>query len=54
MEGATTKKSLTTETLVDGILRAGVRHDLTEAQWAILASLLVALLPVGQQPGSRP
>jgi transposase len=36
---------------VDGTLPAGARHDLTDEQWAILASLLEALLPVGQKPG---
>jgi len=36
---------------VDGTLPAGARHDLTDEQWAILASLLDALLPVGKKPG---
>jgi transposase len=36
---------------VDGTLPAGARHDLTDEQWAILASLLEALLPVGKKPG---
>jgi transposase len=36
---------------VDGTLPAGARHDLTDEQWAILASLLKALLPVGNKPG---
>jgi transposase len=36
---------------VDGTLPAGARHDLTDEQWAILASLLETLLPVGRRPG---
>ena len=36
---------------MDGTLPAGARHDLTDEQWAILASLLEALLPVGKKPG---
>jgi transposase len=36
---------------VDGTLPAGARHDLTDEQWAILASLLESLLPVGHKPG---
>ncbi|MBB3084672.1 transposase [Geodermatophilus sabuli] len=36
---------------MDGTLPAGARHDLTDEQWAILASLLEALLPVGPKPG---
>ncbi|WP_100502329.1 IS5 family transposase, partial [Geodermatophilus chilensis] len=32
---------------MDGTLPAGARHDLTDKQWAILASLL----PVGRKPG---
>ena len=36
---------------MDGTLPAGARHDLTDEQWAILASLLEALLPVGRKPG---
>jgi transposase len=36
---------------VDGRLPAGARHDLTDEQWAILASLLEALLPIGKKPG---
>jgi transposase len=36
---------------VDGRLPAGARHDLTDEQWAILASLLAALLPVGKKSG---
>jgi transposase len=36
---------------VDGTLPADARHDLTDEQWAILASLLEALLPVGHRPG---
>ena len=32
---------------MDGTLPAGARHDLTDEQWAILASLL----PVGRKPG---
>ena len=36
---------------MDGTLPAGARHDLTDEQWAILASLLEALLPVGEKPG---
>ena len=34
-----------------GTLPAGARHDLTDEQWAILASLLEALLPVGKKSG---
>jgi transposase len=30
---------------VDGTLPAGARHDLTDEQWAILASVLKPLLP---------
>ncbi len=36
---------------MDGTLPAGARHDLTDEQWAILASLLDALLPVGKKRG---
>ena len=36
---------------MDGRLPAGARHDLTDEQWAILASLLAALLPVGEKSG---
>jgi transposase len=36
---------------VDGTLPAGARRDLTDEQWAILASLLEELLPVGRKPG---
>lgn len=36
---------------MDGRLPAGARHDLTDEQWAILASLLDALLPIGTRPG---
>jgi transposase len=36
---------------VDGTLPAGARHDLTDKQWAILASVLEELLPVGEKPG---
>ena len=36
---------------MDGTLPAGARHDLTDEQWAILASLLEALLPVGKKAG---
>jgi transposase len=36
---------------VDGTLPAGARHDLTDEQWAILASLLQELLPLGRRPG---
>ena len=36
---------------MDGTLPAGARHDLTDEQWAILASLSEALLPVGKKPG---
>ncbi|MDP5183631.1 IS5 family transposase [Blastococcus sp. BMG 814] len=36
---------------MDGTLPAGVRHDLTDEQWTILASLLEALLSVGKRPG---
>jgi transposase len=36
---------------VDGRLPASARHDLTDKQWAILASLLQTLLPVGKKPG---
>ncbi len=36
---------------MDGTLPAGARHDLTDEQWAILASLLEELLPVGRKPG---
>ncbi len=36
---------------MDGRLPAGARHDLTDEQWAILASLLAALLPVGKKSG---
>jgi transposase len=36
---------------VDGTLPAGARHDLTDEQWAILASLLKELLPVGKKVG---
>ena len=32
---------------MDGTLPAGARHDLTDEQWAILASLL----PIGRKPG---
>jgi transposase len=35
---------------VDRTLPAGARHDLTDAQWAILAPLL----PVGKKPGRPP
>jgi transposase len=35
---------------VDRTLPAGARHDLTDAQWALLAPLL----PVGKKPGRRP
>jgi transposase len=35
---------------VDRTLPAGARHDLTDAQWTILAPLL----PVGRKPGRRP
>ena len=37
--------------LVDGTLPAGARHDLTDEQWAILAPLVEALLPVGKKSG---
>ena len=36
---------------MDGTLPAGARHDLTDEQWAILAALLAALLPVGRKSG---
>ena len=36
---------------MDGTLPAGARHDLTDEQWAILASLLEALPPVGKKLG---
>jgi transposase len=36
---------------VDATLPAGARHDLTDQQWAILASLLTELLPIGRKPG---
>ena len=36
---------------MDGTLPAGARHDLTDEQWAILASLLDALLPIGRKRG---
>jgi transposase len=36
---------------VDGTLPAGARHDLTDEQWTILASVPEELLPVGQKPG---
>lgn len=36
---------------MDGTLPAGARHDLTDEQWAILASVLDELLPVGRKPG---
>ena len=36
---------------MDGTLPAGARHDLTDEQWAILASLLEELLPVGKKAG---
>jgi hypothetical protein len=36
---------------VDGTLPAGARHDLTNKQWVIFASQLVALLAVGKRPG---
>ena len=36
---------------MDGRLPAGARHDLTDEQWAILASLLAALLPAGKKSG---
>jgi transposase len=36
---------------VDGTLPAGARHDLTDEQWAILASVLESLLPVGRKAG---
>jgi transposase len=36
---------------VDGRLPAGARHDLTDEQWAILASVLARLLPVGKKSG---
>ena len=36
---------------MDGTLPAGARHDLTDEQWAILASVLESLLPVGRKPG---
>ena len=36
---------------MDGTLPAGARHDLTDKQWAILASLLDSLLPVGSKSG---
>ena len=36
---------------MDGTLPAGARHDLTDEQWAILAPLLEALLPVGKKAG---
>ena len=36
---------------MDGTLPAGARHDLTDAQWAILASILAALLPAKRKPG---
>jgi transposase len=36
---------------VDGTLPAGARHDLTDEQWAILASVLASLLPVGRKAG---
>ena len=36
---------------MDGTLPAGGRHDLTDEQWAILASLRESLLPIGKKPG---
>ncbi len=36
---------------MDGTLPAGARHDLTDEQWAILASVLESLLPVGRKAG---
>jgi transposase len=36
---------------VGSTLPAGARHDLTDEQWTILASLLEELLPVGRKPG---
>ena len=36
---------------MDGTLPAGARHDLTDEQWAILASVLDDLLPVGERSG---
>jgi transposase len=36
---------------VDGTIPAGARHDLTDEQWAILAAVLDALLPVGKKSG---
>jgi len=36
---------------VDGTLPAGARHDLTDKQWAILASVLEEQLPVGEKRG---
>jgi len=36
---------------VGGTLPAGARHDLTDEQWAILASVLDSLLPVGRKAG---
>lgn len=37
--------------LVDGALPAGAHHDLTDEQWAILASILETLLPIGRRSG---
>ena len=36
---------------MDGTLPAGARHDLTDEEWAILASVLESLLPVGRKAG---
>jgi transposase len=36
---------------VGGTLPAGARHDLTDEQWAILASVLEPLLPAGRKSG---
>jgi transposase len=36
---------------VGGTLPAGARHDLTDEQWAILASVLESLLPAGRRSG---
>jgi transposase len=36
---------------VGGTLPAGARHDLTDEQWAILASVLESLLPVSRKSG---
>ena len=36
---------------MDGTLPAGARHHLTDEQWAILASVLASLLPVGRKAG---